>query len=192
MEDMVTAILEVSNLGKQGCLARPSLHCQEAKGWGAGGQDTGPRPGLFSSQRQLSGGETWVPWPPGLACRAAPPLRETGFPGRCGPAPGPGKVSAWWPPRPSPAPRSWAPEASRGIRRVSSVPGPAEVPFLKCSSGNAPPAQGRASGGPRPAGPVTQHGHGSHTQHRRCGHRKVCVSLHVLCNTRSLLLTVVN
>ena len=159
-----------------------------------GGRRAGHRPppwAVFLSEAAVRWGNMG-PMAPGLACRAAPPLRETGFPGRGGPAPGPGKVSAWWPPRPSPAPRSWAPEASRGIRRVSSVPGPAEVPFPKCSSGNAPPAQGRASGGPRPAGPVTQHGHGSHTQHRRCGHRKVCVSLHVLCNTRSLLLTVVN
>ncbi|XDA85055.1 hypothetical protein R6Z07F_014841 [Ovis aries] len=52
--------------------------------------------------------------------------------------------------------------------RVSRVPGLAEVSFPKCSSGNAPPAQGRARGGPGPASPVTQHGHGSHTQHRRC------------------------
>ena len=86
MEDRVTAIWEVSNLGKQGCPARPSLHCQEAEGWGAGGQDTGPRPGLFSSHRRLSGGET-CPTAPRAGLQGSTPAAGDQFPRSRGPRP---------------------------------------------------------------------------------------------------------
>lgn len=117
---------------------------------------------------------------PGL--RAAPPLRETSSPGPRWPRPqareGQCTVATQAQPQPHALGLLRRLEASG---RVSRVPGLAEVSFPKCSSGNAPPAQGRASGGPGPASPVTQHGHGSH---RQAGVRLAACSLqHPLAST---------
>lgn len=77
----------------------------------AGGQDTSPRPGLFSS-RSFRWGDTCADKNTRVPCPTPPPRAGLqGSTARCGrpaphshrgPAPGPGKVDARWPPWPSP------------------------------------------------------------------------------------------
>lgn len=89
--------------------------------------------------------ESPCPHTPGLACRAAPPAAGDRLPAATvAPPAGQGRSEHGAPRPPRPGPTLGLLRRPEASRRVSCVPGPAEVPFPKCSSGNAPPAQGRS------------------------------------------------
>ena len=67
--------------------------------------------------------ESRVPHPPGLACRAAPPAAGDRLPTATAALP-PGQGRLMHSGHPGPAPCSWAPEASRGIRAGLMCPWP--------------------------------------------------------------------